>query len=307
MASSSSSSLSRRWPRVLEETPPSDAEAPDWAELPRDALLTVLHRLGHVDILMGPGQVCRPWRRAARDEPELWRRVELRFPAGLSSRLDPCKMARDAIRRSSEQCEAFLAQGAVDCSVLSFLADSVALSLKSLRLVSCQGIYDSMRLASVITKFSLLEELELSNCWGAFPETCAAVGKACPLLTRLRLSNKRFIKRDQNVVGGEARAIATTMPALRSLQLFANRLGNRGLVAILDGCPRLESLDIRHCFNVVMDDDMRARCSRIQTLRLPRDSTDDYDLDFSSPDMDPPGERRHLAVFYDDEWEFSSR
>ncbi|XP_024311679.1 putative F-box/LRR-repeat protein 23 isoform X2 [Brachypodium distachyon] len=182
-----------------------------------------------------------------------------------------------------------------------------ALSLKSLRLVSCQGIYDSMRLASVITKFSLLEELELSNCWGAFPETCAAVGKACPLLTRLRLSNKRFIKRDQNVVGGEARAIATTMPALRSLQLFANRLGNRGLVAILDGCPRLESLDIRHCFNVVMDDDMRARCSRIQTLRLPRDSTDDYDLDFSSPDMDPPGERRHLAVFYDDEWEFSSR
>lgn len=178
-----------------------------------------------------------------------------------------------------------------------------ALSLRSLRLISCQGIYDSMRLASVMTKFSLLEELELSNCWGAFPETLAAVGKACPLLTRLRLSSKRFIKREPiAVISGEVTAIATTMPALRSLQLFANRLGNRALVAILDGCLHLESLDIRHCFNVVMNDEMHSRCSGMQTLRLPGDSTDDYDLEFSSPEMVLPEARRPEVDFDEDEW-----
>ncbi|OEL36826.1 hypothetical protein BAE44_0002155 [Dichanthelium oligosanthes] len=48
-----------------------------WAALPRDALAAVLRRLDHVEILMGPGQVCRSWRRAARDDPALWRRIDM--------------------------------------------------------------------------------------------------------------------------------------------------------------------------------------------------------------------------------------
>uniref|UniRef100_A0A453C2M0 F-box domain-containing protein n=1 Tax=Aegilops tauschii subsp. strangulata TaxID=200361 RepID=A0A453C2M0_AEGTS len=82
------------------EGPPLEEEAArDWAGLPWDALLAVLHRLDHVDVLMGAGQVCTPWRLAARNEPELWRRVEVRSHAD---------------RRSH----------AVDDSVLSLLADA---------------------------------------------------------------------------------------------------------------------------------------------------------------------------------------
>lgn len=55
--------------------PTPEEAARDWSELPRDALLSVLHRLDNVDVLTGAGQVCRPWRQAARDEPELWRFV----------------------------------------------------------------------------------------------------------------------------------------------------------------------------------------------------------------------------------------
>lgn len=81
------------------------------------------------------------------------------------------------------------------------------------------------------------------------------------------------------------------MHELRSLQLVANDLTNKGLAAILENCPRLESLDIRHCFNVKMDDDddsdegtlLREKCARIKTLRLPRDSTHDYELEVQSP------------------------
>ncbi|KAL6843357.1 hypothetical protein ACP4OV_027070 [Aristida adscensionis] len=73
------------------------------------------------------------------------------------------------------------------------------------------------------------------------------------------------------------------MTELRSLQIFGHNLTNEGLTAILDNCPHLESLDIQHCFNIEMDDTMRAKCAGIKTLRLPHDSTDDYEFVVQSP------------------------
>ncbi|CAF2316239.1 unnamed protein product [Brassica napus] len=46
-----------------------------------------------------------------------------------------------------------------------------------------------------------------------------------------------------------ALAIAETMPGLRHLQLFGNKLTEAGLNAILDSCPNLEHLDLRNCYN----------------------------------------------------------
>lgn len=110
---------------------------------------------------------------------------------------------------------------------------------------------------------------------------------ACPLLRRFRLSKDRFCNRFSAYARKDDREAMgiTAMRGLHSLQLFANSLGNDGLTAILDACARLESLDIRHCFNVKMDDAMRAKCARIKTLRLPDDSMDDYDLRYGSPEM----------------------
>jgi hypothetical protein len=122
MASSSSSSSSSH----REERPPAPEEATrDWAELPRDALLTVLLRLGHLDILMGAAQVCGPWARAAQEEPQLWRRVDLRLhgrrpisPGCINS------MARESVKRGAGQCQAFWAEGDLDDSVISLLSDT---------------------------------------------------------------------------------------------------------------------------------------------------------------------------------------
>ncbi|KAL6658881.1 hypothetical protein ACP70R_002921 [Stipagrostis hirtigluma subsp. patula] len=261
------------------------ARAPrrNWAELPADAIAAVLRRLDHVEVLMGAGQACRSWRRAARDDPSLWRRIDMRGHADLFNQVDLHGMAQAAVRRAAGQCEAFWGEYAGDDDFLLFLAGQ-APSLKSLRLISCYDVSNE-GFAEAIKKLPLLEELELSLCKNVFgQEVFETVGKSCPQLKRFRLSEHGFYSfedADYNK-DGEALGIAT-MTELRSLQIFGNNLTNDGLIAILDNCPHLQSLDIRHCFNVEMDDTVRAKCAGIKTMRLPHDSTQDYEFLVPAP------------------------
>jgi hypothetical protein len=171
-------------------------------------------------------------------------------------------------------------------------------ALKSLRLICCQDIVE---FEEEIKKFPLLEELEISlftNIGGkhVFEE----VGKACPVLKHFRFNKYRFhnfgdieysedddsafkYNKDDDALG------IANMHGLRSLQLFGNDFTNEGLTAILDNCPHLEFLDIRHCFNIQMDNALRAKCAAIKTLKLPYDSTDDYNLQFEGPIWSPSG------------------
>ncbi|CAL5010777.1 unnamed protein product [Urochloa decumbens] len=264
-------------------------EARDWAALPLDAISAILGKLDHIEILMGAGQVCRSWRAAARDEPALWRRIDMRGHPDLDRVVNLYGMARVAVRRARGQCEAFWAEYAADDDVLHLLGEQ-APSLKSLRLICCQDIVE---FEEEIKKFPLLEELEISlftNIGGK--QVFEEVGKSCPQLKHFRFNSYRFhnlgeysddddnefrYHKDDDALG------IASMHGLRSLQLFGNDFTNEGLTAILDNCPYLESLDIRHCFNIAMDDALRAKCATIKTLRLPFDPTDDYDLQFEGP------------------------
>jgi hypothetical protein len=108
------------------------------------------------------------------------------------------------------------------------------------------------------------------------------VSEVCPQLKHFRLSNEdfnviRYLYKNKDV-GGIA-----CMHGLRSLQLFAIGIDNDGLETVLYCCPHLESLDIRHCFNVDMDETLLLKCAKLKTLRLPDDPTDDYDLEVKTP------------------------
>ncbi|KAK1614398.1 hypothetical protein QYE76_019915 [Lolium multiflorum] len=50
----------------------------DMAELHPDLISCILHRLDQTELLIGGmAGVCRSWRRAAREDPERWRLIDL--------------------------------------------------------------------------------------------------------------------------------------------------------------------------------------------------------------------------------------
>ncbi|KAL6224721.1 hypothetical protein ACLB2K_003576 [Fragaria x ananassa] len=112
----------------------------------------------------------------------------------------------------------------------------------------------------------------------ASAQSVEVIGRSCPLLKSHKL-NKFGYRYPYHECDDDAVAIASTMHDLRHLQLCGNKLTNDGLQKILDCCPNLESLDLRKCFNINFEVVLK-RCSKqINSLRLPDDSTEDYEFD----------------------------
>ena len=59
-------------------------------------------------LLGGAAKACRSWRRAAREEPELWRRI---YVPPFTRRGTLENVVRAALRFSAGQCETFAAEG----------------------------------------------------------------------------------------------------------------------------------------------------------------------------------------------------
>ncbi|KAK7247353.1 hypothetical protein RIF29_42234 [Crotalaria pallida] len=164
-------------------------------------------------------------------------------------------------------------------ALLHYITDSNSAShLQRLRLLSCHDCISKARLIEVAKKLPLLEELDITNCYYSYylcmDLALKAIGRCCPLLKSLKLNMKTYpyVKFD-----GDAFAIVQTMPELRHLQLFGNKLTDEGLLAILDGCPHLESLDLRRCFNVKLAGSLRRRCAQqIKDFLEPYSPTFDY-------------------------------
>lgn len=125
-----------------------------------------------------------------------------------------------------------------------------------------------------------LEVLDISEC-SLSTESLEAVGGSCPLLKVLKLVRAGVQYRVYDVDVDEAFVIAKTMSGLRHLNIIGNKLSNVGLLAILDGCPLLETLDIRGCYNLNLSESLKKRClEQIKDLRFPFVyNYEDYDYD----------------------------
>ncbi|KAM5587544.1 putative F-box/LRR-repeat protein 23 [Rosa sericea] len=268
----------------------------NWTELPEKATASILSRLGAIEILESAQKVCMKWRKLCKD-PFMWSKIDMRNDGEVNYDLE--EMCRHAVDRSSGNL--------VDINIEYFGTDELLeyITERRLRLLYCDDISDG-GLSKVASKLPLLEELDISLCQNISHKALAMVGSSCPLLKSFKFNKewcqfshdgrgpyefhfsnhyprilKAYRKRDQVTFHGildydaEALAIAGTMHGLRHLQLFGNKLTDDGLRSILDCCPDLGSLDLRHCFILNMEGDLRRICDeRIEKLWLPHDSTE---------------------------------
>ncbi|XP_057763923.1 F-box protein SKIP19-like [Salvia miltiorrhiza] len=201
---------------------------------------------------------------------------------------DYIAMCRHAVDRSQGQLVDLTIEYFGDGELINYIADR-SRNLKRLKLVFCHQMSEGP-LVQAIEKFEQLEELHLTMLPWISPDQIEAIGNSCPKLKSFSY-NERGSKYphppdledddDDDIIEGfdrnvNARAIGKCMPNLHHLQLFAHDMRNEGLEAILDGCPRLESLDIRQCFGLDLRGDLGKRCrEQIKDLRLPNDSVSD--------------------------------
>ncbi|KAL5577320.1 hypothetical protein UlMin_019019 [Ulmus minor] len=197
--------------------------------------------------------------------------------------IDLEKMCRHAVDRSSGQLFDITLEHFGDDDLIAYIVSSSS-QIKHLRLACCYHISDE-GLVKALAKLPLLEELELTHCSFSV-EPLEAVGHFCRNLKSLKLNYKMYrsfsIQPDEEAeYNEEANAIAKNMPALRNLQLIGNCMTNMGLQAILDGCPHLESLDLRRCLHLNLKEGLGKKCAdRVKVLQLPHESTEGSRFDF---------------------------
>lgn len=162
-------------------------------------------------------------------------------------------------------------------------------------------------MAAVAENFPLLEELHIYLSAINIVDI-EAVGRSCSQLKSFTLNACGFsggltgFRRLQINVNDQAHAIAVNMPELRHLALFGNTMTNEGLRAILDGCPRLESLDLRHCYSIDLEGDLEMRChQQIVDLKCPHACTHGYEFSAQICDYNPADDESDLDLsdYYD--------
>lgn len=132
-------------------------------------------------------------------------------------------------------------------------------NLRRLRLLDCQLVTDK-GFSAAVRKLAQLEEVDISFC-NLVKESLEVLGRSCPLLKSLK-----FVTRGIEYFGyydddnAEAFAIAESMSGLRHLNIRGNLIRDVGLIAILDGCPLLESLNIAECSNLHLSGSLWKRC-----------------------------------------------
>ncbi|KAL6567269.1 hypothetical protein OROGR_000937 [Orobanche gracilis] len=282
----------------------SSSTPPPWIELPRDVTAYILHRLGTVEILENVQKVCTTWRSVCR-EPSIWRVIDMKLSdGGLKIFGDADIMCRRAVDRSQGELIDINIKDFGTDDLLRYISDR-SCHLKRLKLVCCHYISGS-GLTTAVKKFPELEELHLFFMPLIHAGDIETISMSCPMLKSLTFNIRGYMFPEVDIDDSYALTVAKSMPNVRHLRLFGNKLSDEGLRAILVGCPHLELLDLRQCFNVYLRGDLGKRCFRqIKEVRTPTASTADYEWDdYAEEDDDiySPGDYGDLEDYEDYEY-----
>lgn len=258
---------------------------PNWLELPEDVWSLIFSNLYTTHIIENVQNVCMLFRKLCK-QPSLYKIIDMTLPdAYMDLTFDANVMTRFAVDRSSGCLVDIYLESLCDDDTLMYIVER-SKNLKHLRLGHYINVSDE-GLIEAIKGLPVLEEVEIIIC-SYSEDTIEAIGRTCPALKSFSL-NDVGSKSHHYLGNEEALAVAKSMPNLRKLQLIGNCMTNHGLKAILDGCPLLESLDLRACFHIDLSGNLGKRCEKIKKLRRPYDSTEDYSHQACTDSEEFPG------------------
>ncbi|XP_041028736.1 putative F-box/LRR-repeat protein 23 [Juglans microcarpa x Juglans regia] len=252
----------------------------NWLDLPRELMESILKKLSVIEILTSAQKVCLPWRDICND-PYMWRTlnmVDVQDSRNMPYDLE-AEMCRQAVDLSCGQLVRIKVGRFCTDRLLEYITES-SRGLRYLGLSWCE--ISETGFSEAVANIPLLEELELSYCsWTEnFPEV---VGRSCPHLKSLKL--RREVYGGDHECDLSANAIAENMPGLVILHLVGNKLTDNGLLAILDGCPHLQTLILRNCRCVSPEGDVGRKCSERRKNLLLDYSNDHQEFD-EMPEVD---------------------
>lgn len=139
-----------------------------------------------------------------------------------------------------------------------------AKSLQTLRLPRSE-ISNSI-VEQVAGMLSGLTFLDVSYCKNIGAEALEAIGKNCKSLSGLRRIMHPLEVIDKLSQDDEAIAIASTMPKLHHLEIAYLLVDTSSVLEIIRNCRELESLDIRGCWNVSLDENFVKKFSGLKII-----------------------------------------
>jgi F-box/leucine-rich repeat protein 2/20 len=149
--------------------------------------------------------------------------------------------------------------------------------LKSIGLFSCRRISDK-GFSEAVRKLPQLQEVDITFCRDLSTDSLENLGRYCPFLKYLKFARSETLHMSYD---GDALVIAETMSGLRHLFIRENDLTEVGLIAILDGCPFLETLVLEECYYLILSESLSIRClEQLKEFKLSNTRDDDlYDSD----------------------------
>ncbi|KAL8468594.1 hypothetical protein ACS0TY_031693 [Phlomoides rotata] len=290
----------------------SSSTPPQWIDLLGDVTANILRRLDVIEILESAQKVCTTWQRVCLD-PTMWRVIHILrklYPCFqitcLHNRRDMCLCA---VGRSQGQLLDLSIENFGDDELLNYIVDRSS-DLKRLTLHACSWLTRKC-LVEAVKKLPLLEELQLTILPSVKAADVEAIGISCPMLKSFTFNRNGFsnpsviYNLDEPNRNKYALAIAENMPNLCHLRFIGNTIDNEGLESILDGCPNLESLDLRQCFGLDLQQGLGKRCSKqIKHLKSPLDAVSEIQYLGAMYELDYIYDIPYIDVFEDEDIDF---
>ncbi|KAJ9565694.1 hypothetical protein OSB04_001660 [Centaurea solstitialis] len=253
-----------------------------WLQMPDEIMGgMILRRLGAIDILMNAQKVCRDWRRICKD-PAMWKMIDMDYYSSFwYKKKDLEKLCKQAVHRSCGELIDIRLNYFVTDDLLKFISGCSS-KLNCLCLTRCHGV-TGFGLSNALKRLPHLETLELSYI-RICAEDIEVIGHNCPQLKSFTMD--KLFPDDHAHAHAHAHAIANSMPALLHLKLGCSKMHtDDGIRAILNGCPHLESLDLRGCYYLHLTGNLEKLCKeQIKDFKYNHNnipgSDEDSDMDY---------------------------